>query len=1161
MGRAHGASAQAGFNAQNWAALSLFMQFSRYSDFLGIELEQAGLGDFVLKFKNRKTISESKKTNINYADLRNILDTIPNIEPSDEILIICTSLSENLKSDLEHRKYSPETDKRLRKNHKFEDKHIDVLSQVKFWVVDSSMNEEVIRNLIIERYEFWLPDDELKDLVSNVLVEKIIKNSINANIYTKAEFDAEMEERKQKIKEKDDYQVATKSAKDQIAQLVNEIENPNTTRLFSENRIKAILADQRLHWFSMQELTRRDTLELRSWDLYWTPTFGSYFSSQVLDVFKKHMKISEDARYVVDFLEANASRLRFKYMEEHSIHTASSILVDAAKIDSSLVDQCLIVLKTLFKFITEDVLYESAGSDSKDAWVLKELTDDLHKLYRISTDTTKLDVVKFIYDNFEIADEELHLTINQPSSLMHILKEYLVDNPSEFNTFVNEINKDYIKQSTKYRIDFDGWELMGGGVSNFGGEFSVGDKTFVKYILEPFINNLENKDAWALADQYVTAKISLVSLEKPDYINRAFVPFLMQEYMNGNSKAEKILTAFIKARKGIPHKTELIYQAVRDSRVLSLDQKWELLKIGLSEYGYPITIFMDQILWQLLDAGHDEAFKTFSALLANTEYMARQSRFDSTVITSLSKTINNPNTFKEGLKLLQAYLDSDYFNFVDSFDAYDAKGPILSVLSLNESAGLDLIKSLIENKVNDNTQRVFGAVIRDVDAKMAAIIFKDIIKPLMIRHKNAPSLAKIIPNTETRGNFVWLAEKLAKNGKFEDALFIAEFFLGDPDPELPNDYDAEVLEGKRNVSINTVRGSIAWVLISVNSVAGRSYLERAFNITQTLCKDKSLYVRQMSLLSLEALANNRHTTMPDSKDWFMDYSLAKKIEDFTLELIHDATNYHNAIMQHLARVVNRIRTMNIEQALDVISIFQKHSDKETMNELDTFIIFMAEFRENSFLEWPEERGVVETFDPTKIREKLIELLESGPNNIRHSLAWHISKIPEGSKNGPEEFERFFNVSMKYLPYILRKYDHETFSTIQVVFMDKYIDKKFSDIYSIWRESLTQERAELIRLSQEGMDSREFAWWPYYKNGKILSKVYEKSGKETFLSDLEFLVDYPKGVIIATDINQIALILEQIKGDNKRIEAIFDKLIERDSNAFMNFQRWKNNQLG
>ena len=38
-----GSSSQAGFNAQNWAALSLFVQYSAYSSFKQIDLEQPKL--------------------------------------------------------------------------------------------------------------------------------------------------------------------------------------------------------------------------------------------------------------------------------------------------------------------------------------------------------------------------------------------------------------------------------------------------------------------------------------------------------------------------------------------------------------------------------------------------------------------------------------------------------------------------------------------------------------------------------------------------------------------------------------------------------------------------------------------------------------------------------------------------------------------------------------------------------------------------------------------------------------------------------------------------------------------------------------------------------------------------------------------------------------
>lgn len=77
------------------------------------------------------------------------------------------------------------------------------------------------------------------------------------------------------------------------------------------------------------------------------------------------------------------------------------------------------------------------------------------------------------------------------------------------------------------------------------------------------------------------------------------------------------------------------------------------------------------------------------------------------------------------------------------------------------------------------------------------------------------------------------------------------------------------------------------------------------------------------------------------------------------------------------RVFNRIRTLDEIEAAEVINIFVQHGDNEVRKELDTFIIFMAEFRSSSFKDWPKSRGIVPPYDPKPIQAMLKDFLENG----------------------------------------------------------------------------------------------------------------------------------------------------------------------------------------
>ena len=68
-----------GVNAQAWAAMSLFLQYLRYTDFSYIQLEASQFEDFNLVFNDgRKIVCESKdwRRNFSFADLKKVLKSI-----------------------------------------------------------------------------------------------------------------------------------------------------------------------------------------------------------------------------------------------------------------------------------------------------------------------------------------------------------------------------------------------------------------------------------------------------------------------------------------------------------------------------------------------------------------------------------------------------------------------------------------------------------------------------------------------------------------------------------------------------------------------------------------------------------------------------------------------------------------------------------------------------------------------------------------------------------------------------------------------------------------------------------------------------------------------------------------------------------------------------
>ena len=103
-----------GIEAQQWAALSLFLQHLSDPNFERIELEPSQLHDFNLVYQDgHKIICESKyyKTGFTYSDLKKILTSTvgkKDLGEKDVILIVCQSYSDSLAGDVKMTRYFPD---------------------------------------------------------------------------------------------------------------------------------------------------------------------------------------------------------------------------------------------------------------------------------------------------------------------------------------------------------------------------------------------------------------------------------------------------------------------------------------------------------------------------------------------------------------------------------------------------------------------------------------------------------------------------------------------------------------------------------------------------------------------------------------------------------------------------------------------------------------------------------------------------------------------------------------------------------------------------------------------------------------------------------------------------------------------------------------------
>ena len=925
----------------------------------------------------------------------------------------------------------------------------------------------------------------------------------------------------------------------------------------------------------------------------------------VLDIFKDSIN-ENNAKYIIRFIHNHYSEIGAKFNDSLFKEEALRIVIDTLKTFPDLCNDANLFLMYILEFYSSSfkkVDYKSKIEQEKK--LVAELLKTVYNSYSNENIKEKEVIVKKIWNYFDLVSDESEFSFYTSPQIFEVIKEFVdQDFLNNFPKVVKSIVKQY-QSIDWYKNKFDGWELVGSGISQLGENFSIGDHRFIDFILKPSLLNFYRKypdKGWNfILNNLISTNKKNVSLTKPDFLNRTAIPILIEEYSSNenNEKAFKILKSFISMRKGIPHKSDLIFQEIYNNQTISDDKKWKLVKAQLELPIYnnlPANVFVEKIASDLAQKGEQEVAKIVGSWAKNPDYRKRQRTGTFTVLENISKLLSNNDTFNEGLSSLKEYLlSAEFIKGLETFNAWDVSKAVANVLTKNTSEGISLLNTLFDLPTPTTNQQIVlcGALgeLSKSNKELLLIVFNEFIKPKLQPLKNSQIRKKLTSNS-ARETLLSFNEKLAESKNFKEALWMVKKFLNDTDPPKNGLNDKEdpsgrfnrhrqIIEGSDMFSISTVRGWIAWVLQQFVVTGGEKYLTEVIDIVEKLSKDSNYYIRLQACFPLMALIRNRHTVLAKSGKRFMSLENAYRVENIAFAMLEDKENQNlYAIMKHLAIVFSYIRNLNTSKAVYVLEKFKNLNitipEKDIKNKKDSFnetkdftskviheasslFIYYAEFRKNAFKSEKNKKLYGEDvweqildFDDKPLKILLNSLLEDSRPAVKASFAWHFWRLPQ--EKGID-FNQAFTISYKYLATLTRSYSHPVFEDIYR-FIDDNIPKKFEECFELWKMCLQEEKT-YFESNIHSNNWQEMYWWPYFYNGKILSLVYDNAGTDEFLKWLGFLSDYPKKMLIANDLDIALNRLISLSKDNKKIENIFEKLIERNANYIDFQQRWKN----
>ena len=1191
-----------GINAQSWAAMALFLQYLRDTSFSYIQLEAPCFEDFNLVFNDgHKIICESKahKQKFSFSNLKTIVRTISKkkaLNENDEILVICTNLDESLQSKVKHIRYftgllAPDF---IKKGFKKED--IKILAKIKFWETKTNINEKIVYSLFSELMNFWLPENDLKQIVDSILVKKIYKGSEQGRVYSRQDIFDEIDAlRRDIIKNSGYFDRERVNLETQLHKIIQAIEN-NKAPEWAPNQLSSISAQPNLIYFVLDRFKGKKVDNLEDWKGLWQLNRVYWFSFDLYKIFEANCHTKTNRKYILESIKNNVSGVRRYYRSGHFDFEIVNLINKILDQDKSYLEETFNIIKGLLSNYENDYFY--LKKDREIDYQKEQVCKLLGRVYNEANVQLKQRIFSLIINHFNLIEDAGELSHYSPKEVFGILHKYLIIDWDGFEKRFLKLSEKFSEQYDKFykrfgkKVKFNGWELMGGSTSWWGHNYKVDDKHFVATVLSPVLFEYYRKKpnkAWNFIKRNCISEVSKVTQKRPDFLNRASLPVVLDRYKQTDLKADselfQILKEFILSRKGIPHKSELVYQALRGD--YSDEKKLALIRISVEKYKIPGNPFIEQIVSELASKQNQEAKQILTNWSKNPDYYEKTGSSGNNIVQNINKIFDS--SFDDAVAMLKSFICGEYFvNKLDSFYVYEVAGLLNRILKKDFSKGLDIVTQIAQKSSLSKNEQILlchsllgSGQEKEEEFEFLIKVYEEFVDPFLRDLKdNIPEINKKIPYSHAREAFVQIADRLVKSKKLDYVFRIVEVFVDDPDPYLPG-YDPEDLEAKYSYhkkieegneqnSISSVRGWCAWTLAQCVILDGRQYIEKIINLTEKLVQDKDYYVKHMACYPLSQLVRFRLSHMPNAKDvlFFNDdkktaLKMAKRVEKIAFDLLDVVceypTNTKKALAKSVLSVFDSMRALNEKDAMCLLEKMRQFPDK-SLSEITWLVIYFAELRKDDFKDWSLSMSGLyddlQPFNDTKFKALLKEMMLKNATS-RAAFSWEFFRGTDSALRKVKhslDYKEAFNMSLKYIKELISEYDHRTFENTYR-FVEENIEQsgKFDICYELWKDCLKIEKPALEKLVKEGK-AWEINWWPYQYNGKILLLGKEKKGDNEFLNVLDFLTQYPKELNVG-DIGEAVKLMKQLSSPFDKIEKIFNNLIERNSGFYNDKQEW------
>lgn len=1164
-----------GVNYQAWAAMLLFLLRINDGGFESMTIEDEEWEDFTLTYSDgKKIVCEAKfrSSPLTPALLKNILQNIADspasLNKTDEVLIICPQVSTELEDNVRYVDWSSEI-KQWFKKKGFSNKLIKLLPQVSFF---KAADKQYLYNETLSYFYnhdkigyAWLPTTEVEQWLKSVLIDHVYDKAVQGGTFTRAQLSLLIDKYfEEKINLNGSYDSEQKAVREQYKSLLSDIKAENITSLRSN--MSVLSAQPHLMQIVLNIIFAQPNIDLKKWDILWSSLIDRQYWFTIVNEFRSRMDSIENAKYALelftDHIDAFTNPAFDSFRAEYAIQNILEIL----KKHPTLSGNALTFIQKYLE--TKRISYHDLdGSNHRQEKY--EIASLLTYIYSRGPNSSqvKKSILDLASKHFDLVSDDGEFDMYTPSEIYKIFYKYLIEDFRSNFEYIKDLLVNQFADAKFYGKKFNGWELMGGSFSQSGDEFSLADRHFLKFIIKPALRSYYEsspEEAWQMIlDEFVSRTEDDVTRLKPDFLNRAAIPILLSEYGKSGEYSElafEILNDLMLMTKGIPSKFEVIFQELRNRQDISNGAKWKLTKEFLKKYPVPLSVFIEQIVSDLAIQGHDEALSTVTSWIENPQYRKRQQQHSFFVGQSMFKLLDTESTshsFSAGVDILRYYLTTDEFKTeLDTFDAYSVARTITKVIEQNAQTGFDILRDLYRSsgQLTNNQQVAIWLSIEQINKQnkdLLVFAYTGFIEDVIFSDLKADNIlieAKF-PHHYARELIVQYGVNIASLGLMSEAIRLVRIFIKDTHPTLSNDendpdgtfnYHQRILNGEDPHTINTVRGWVAWILVKFVAVRGKDYIDEIIGFVEMLAFDENLYVRTQATIPLAALAQNRHTVLPNTDTRFITPKQAMRIENIAFKMLRENSN-SPVILKHLEAVFHRMRAISEDRAKEIFKTYGVVGYKPKTENIYVLLAYFALFRKDDFKAEGLKRLLGESlyqslnnYDDSFFKQLLVNSIRKGDDNIRRHIAWYFWTLP---RKNAGDFEGIFDISYEYLKVVAERYTREAFNSIDH-FIHDHLDVKPTECLSLWKNVTRRERDWLIQ-NHKSMQRHE--WWSHHYNAEFLVKIRELEGDEQYLDMIEIILGYPEGFLPMMNPNDIYEGLKEI--GTKRTQELLEKLLD------------------